>query len=85
MMSQKLEQNHPKINFNSQHLALPGVVKSKSSLSDPHGDYHVGHQSCESKLAQGIGGWVGPSMLFSTPSPTQVGCEATQLLASWIF
>ena len=38
----------------------------------PRGDYHVGHQSCASKLAQDTGGWVGPSMLFSTPSPTQV-------------
>ena len=28
-------------------------------------------------LAQEVGGWVGPSLLFSTPSPTQVIAHAS--------
>ena len=51
----------------------------------PHGDYHVGNQSCASKLAQETGGQVGPSMLFSTPSPTQVIAHARLILGKLMF
>ena len=55
---------------------LPGVSMAESCFDlpsiCPRGEYHVGHQSCASTRAQDVGGQVGPSMLFSTPSPTRL-------------
>ena len=67
-----------------QSRALPGVIKAKSHVDWPsretvHGDYHMGHQSCASLLAQDIGGKWGLSMLFSTSSPTQVEGRSHQI------
>ena len=47
------------------------MIKAKFHVLGPLGDYHVGHQSIASLLAQDIGGLLGHSMLLSKPSPTQ--------------
>ncbi len=52
-------------------LVQPSVIELKSRLMGPRGDYHVGHQTWPSKLAQVTEG-LGYSLQFSMLSPPWV-------------
>ncbi len=59
---------------NNDRLAQPRGIEAKSHIDWPSGGLSRGHQTCASKLAQANEG-VGPSLLFSMPSPFYWPCS----------